>query len=107
MRQMLLMRKTRPGKVSGIGESECVIRLHNPGGAYSLTLHYNELAGAGRLFFLMDTVSPSKNCASSDVQNAQRWVKTLFVRLPFSSRQPSVLCSSAAAGVSSVHGTGW
>lgn len=31
----------------------------------------------------------------------------LFVRLPFTSRQLSVLCSSDSAGVFSVHGTGW
>lgn len=31
----------------------------------------------------------------------------LFERLVFISRQPSTLCSSAAAGVFSVHGTGW
>lgn len=39
--------------------------------------------------------------ASSHVQNAR------FARLLFSSRQPPVLCSPAAAGVFSVHGAGW
>ena len=73
----------------------------------SLSLHDNTLAGAGRLFCHKHCCFHHPFCASSRHPGCTTVGQKLFVRFLFISRQPSVPCSSAAAGVFSVHGTGW
>lgn len=113
VRQMFLMRKTWPreggiiqlvlGKVlyAYIIQGEC--ELNTP--SLHMTMRWQAQVGC----FVMSTVLPSllKNLCIIRRPECTTVGQKLFVRLLFISRQPSMLCSSAAAGVFSVHGTGW